>query len=332
MRGKRLVHLLKSIELLSRPQGATIKDLCVALAREDRNAAYRAIRTIEDLGFPVYDLLSDDGKTKCWKFDESYLKRLPNVSVPDYSFTQADIVSLYLLRAQASASRGNFFEKRLDKVFERLDAFVPEGLSKKLQKIGSIFLSADNNTKDYSGKEGIIDELASAIIESVSCDIEYNSFSKDKVVSFRIDPLHIFEYASGLYAFYRSTEHGDVRKLAVERIQAIKLTNNHFNPPSCFDAQETLDSAFELIDNDPISVSVAVSSAQARYVKERIYFQNQTIDEIPDGSIIVHLETSGRWDVIRWVLAMGDGAQILSPPEIRREIQSTIEKMRASYL
>ncbi|OQY11982.1 MAG: hypothetical protein B6I30_05690 [Desulfobacteraceae bacterium 4572_187] len=82
MRGKNLIKLLKALEILSKPEGTTIKQMVTQLA-VDRRSVYRLIEVIEDLGFPIYDEKIPFEKEKRWKLEESYLKKLPNMKVPD---------------------------------------------------------------------------------------------------------------------------------------------------------------------------------------------------------------------------------------------------------
>lgn len=54
MRGKNLVQLIRTLGLLSRPQGVTRKELSLELGISIRSVS-RAIQVVEDLGIPVYD-------------------------------------------------------------------------------------------------------------------------------------------------------------------------------------------------------------------------------------------------------------------------------------
>lgn len=331
MRGKRLVQLIKAIETLARPQGATIEELSEALGRADRKAAYRAIETIEELGFPVYDEQLDGERAKRWRFEESYLKRLPNMSLPDFELNLPDIVALNLLRPYADTFSGTEIAERLERLFIRLDAFVPEGLGNRLQSIKSLFLADDKFAKDYSGKEEILDTLVQAMLERRTCLVEYEAFEHGKRKSYEIDPLHFFEHRDGLYVFARITKYGDIRILAVERMHSLEETTRSFDPPEDFDPKVLLEGAFNLTLGDPLEATVRVSAEQAKYVLERRYFRDRQVDHHEDGSITLRISTSGRGDVIRWVLGMGAGAEILDPEDLRDEVKVIISEMSRKY-
>ena len=122
-----------------------------------------------------------------------------------------------------------------------------------------------------------------------------------------------------------TTTFGDIRTLAVERIQEITKTGSLFEYPEDFDPEELLESAFDIVYEDPVKVKVWFSANQARYIKERKWSKNQEIIDQEDGSIILSMETSGWWDVKRWVLSYGSGAKVLEPEELREAVATELE-------
>jgi len=330
MRGKNLIKLLKALEILSKPQGTTIEQMGTEL-EVDRRSVYRLIEVIEDLGFPIYDEKIPFEKEKRWKLEESYLKKLPNMKVPDINLTLLEIISLYLLRSEASLLKGTELERHTNSAFGKFSMFLPKDAFGKLDRIKALFVSASKFVKDYSGKEYLIGQLMDAIMKKETCYIAYHSFYDDKVKNFKIDPLHFFENDGGLYILVNTTTFGDIRTLAVERIQSIKKTGEAFEYPEDFDPEALLESAFDIVFKDPLKVQIWFSPEQARYIKERKWSKSQEIAHQEDGSIILSMETSGRWDVKRWVLSYGSQARVLEPKDLRKEILTELRAAQDSY-
>ena len=44
------------------------------------------------------------------------------------------------------------------------------------------------------------------------------------------------------------------------------------------------------------------------------------------------MTTSGKWDVMRWVLGFGGQAEILAPADLREEIQQELESAQKRYI
>jgi len=169
------------------------------------------------------------------------------------------------------------------------------------------------------------------MLQKKTCHVKYHSFSDNKIKEFKIDPLNFFERKGGLYIFARITRFGDIRMMAVERIQTMELTNDYFEYPDDFDPEEALSSAFDIIYDDPIEAKIWFSAAQARYVKERQWAKEQKIKEQKDGSIILEMKTSGFWDVKKWALSFGAEAEVLEPKELREAIGNEIKKVMGVY-
>ncbi len=328
--GRHLVKMLKAVDVLARAGGVTMEELGRRID-VDRRTAYRIKDTLEELNFPLYaDSSSLDGRTR-YRFMESYLKKLPNLTVPDLNLTLSEVIALYFIRGHAGVFKGTDIENNIEAAFTKLDAFVPEGLARKLDKIHTLFTPAAKYAKDYTGKQEIIDILTNAIFRQQTCLVEYHSFHDDTVRGFRFEPLCFFERDGGLYIFIRSTKFGQIRVLAVERIEKLEMEDTTFEPPEDFDPAPYLDGAFSLIFDDPTVFRIRFSADVARYVMERSWGKEQAITENPDGSIILELSTSGWLDVKKWILSFGPDAEVLEPEMMREDVAEALKAAIAVY-
>jgi predicted DNA-binding transcriptional regulator YafY len=327
---RHLVDILKAVDLISRPDGASIDELAARLD-VSRRTAYRVIETLEELNFPLYEDICDLDGRKRWRFDDRYLKKLPNLAVPELGLTLAELVALSFLRGGGRLFKGTDVEKNIESAFVKLDAFVPGNLAKQLDKVRTLFAAAGRFTKNYSDKETVIEALTDAMFRQRTALVEYHAFGDDRVKHFKIDPLRFFERDGGLYVFVNTTSFGEIRILAVERIVRLTITDQPFAVPEDFDPDAILQSSFNLTPDDPLTVRVRFSAGQARYVRERRWAPGQTITEAEDGSVILEMKTSGRWDVKRWVLAFGADAEVLEPADLREEIAAELRATAEAY-
>lgn len=330
MRGKNLFKLLKAVDLISKPEGVAIDTLAEQLEISERSA-YRMVNLLEELGFPLYTDESSLARRKRFKLEVSFLKKLPNMNIPDVSLTLSEIIALYLMKSEGKVYNGTDIEKALNSAFAKIGLLAPNGLFNKLNRIKSLFISSSKLTKDYSGKEDLIDFLTDAMLQKGTCRVRYHSFGKDETKEFKIDPLYFFENNGGLYLFVKTTDYGDIRILAIERILELEKTSDIFEYPSDFDPEEALDAAFGIVYDDPIHARIWFSADQAMYIKERRWAKDQKIIEQLDGSVILEMKTSGWWDVKRWVLSFGAEAAVLEPAKLRRDVMDELKSASRKY-
>ncbi|MEF8941547.1 MAG: WYL domain-containing transcriptional regulator [Desulfohalobiaceae bacterium] len=330
MHGKRLLKVLRAVELMSRPGGATIQDLAKDLEL-DRRSVYRLRDTMEALFFPIYEDRDADGRRMRWKIKSEYLAKLPNVSLPELTLNFPEIMALCLLKGEAGIYRGTEVQKHADRAFSKLGQLLPDNVNTQMGRLEELFRPVAKFSKDYSGKEEIIELLAQAMIKRKECRVEYFAFQDEQTKMYRIHPLCFFEHEGGLYLFVRVARYENIRVLAVERIEDLELLEAGFEYPEDFRPDAILKDTFNLTLNDPLEARVWISGDQAKYVTERRFFEDQRIEEQEDGSIIVHLKTSGRYDVKRWVLGFGADAALLEPEDLRLEIRDELQRALAHH-
>jgi predicted DNA-binding transcriptional regulator YafY len=330
MREKQFVRLFQTIDLLARPEGATLNDIGDTLGI-DRRSVYRVIETLQSLHFPVYDDKSPEEPLKRWRLSGEFVRKLPNMAMPELKLSFSEILSLYLLKGEASLYKGTRLEAEAAAAFSKIGALLPSAVFRQLDKIKTLFIPQSKFSKDYSGKEDIIDTLADAILNQNICMVGYFSFTDETERHYLIEPLHFFESNGGMYVFVRVPRHDSIRTLAVERIRKIEKSLETFVYPQNFDPEKLLESSFDIIYDDPVSLRLWVSRDQAKYIRERKFFRDQTLSENPDGSIILEIRTSGKNDVKRWVLSLGAGAVVLEPESLREEIREELNRLILRY-
>jgi predicted DNA-binding transcriptional regulator YafY len=173
--------------------------------------------------------------------------------------------------------------------------------------------------------------LADAILKQKICMVSYFSFYDETEKQYLIEPLHFFESNGGMYIFVRVPKHNSIRTLAVERIQKLDKSEETFAYPENFDPEKLLEASFDIIYDDPVSVRLWVSPGQAKYIRERRFFQNQAIVENKDGSLILEIETSGWDDLKRWVMSLGSEAVVLEPKTLKAEIIKDLKQLLKRY-
>lgn len=323
---KNLIQFLKILDLLSRPQGTTLKEIAKELKITERSA-YRDIKTIEELGIPIYDEKIPLEKQKRWHIESSYVDRLPNLTLPKISLSFSEIISLCMMAGESVVFKGTVLDRYIQTALSKLIYFLPEETQRGLSGLRRIFISKTIGSKTYVGKETIIQTLTESILNHTICKITYHSFYSDEIKDEKIGPLHFFEKDGGLYLFAVKLSEKEVYTYAIERIKQITPLSDEVIYPKTFDPEARLNSAFDQIGNDPVTVKIHFSKTVARYINERQWASIQKIENHPDGSITLSMTTSGQRDVKRWVMSYGKEAQLLEPEKMRMEIINELEEI-----
>lgn len=329
--GPKMVQLVLAVRLLTRANGASIEELSTELEVSKRTV-YRMIETLEVLiGGPLDEIHGLLLKEKRFKFPTGFTLNLPLTTLA--GLTVPELMALYALKMNAGLFRDSVISDDIDSAFCKIsNALSPETKS-VLERYASLFISVPKTPKDYSDHAEIIEELSMAILGRKTCEITYNTYSDDEITEkiYEINPLHFFERDGGLYVFVVVTHYNDIRLLALERIKRIEITEKAFDWPDGFDPEALLNKSFGLYWDDPVVAKVKFPAHQARYIRERKWATSQQIEEQSDGSIILTLETSGTYDIKRWIMSFGADAELIEPISLRNEIKSEISKISSIY-
>lgn len=330
--GKNLVKLLRAIDLLSRPSGASIKELQDGLGIS-RRSVYRLFDVLESLNFPLVEQERPGEKEKRWSLEEGYLHRMPNLRIPDMRLTSRELLVLYFLLSQDRIFANTAVGNHLSSIRQKLAAIMPTDYLTAAQsdRIESLFASGSLHPKSYEGMETTIDTLLEAVVERKVCKITYEALSHGKMKSYEIHPLRLFEHHGGLYVFVTVPAKDAVRILAVDRVKRIAVTDETFDEPKDFDPESVLGHTFDLTLGDPVTAVIHFSPDAARRVRNRRWSATQEIEEHSDSSLTLTMETSGRDDVVRWVLSFGSDAEILKPDTLRAMIQNCLLDTLRTY-
>ena len=70
---------------------------------------------------------------------------------------------------------------------------------------------------------------------------------------------------------------------AVDRFEAVDVTEEEFEPPDHLSVDERLSNAFGISSEEPMDVVVRFTEEQAPYIRERIWHPSQELEELEDG-------------------------------------------------
>jgi predicted DNA-binding transcriptional regulator YafY len=283
----------------------------------------RDIEALQEAGFPLYDDRIDG--RKIWRLVEGYKQRLTQ------SFTLAELSALYFSRNMLSFLGGAPFAQDLDSAFTKIREALPARSLPYLERIQELFSARPEPWKDYSKKADVIAAIIDATLHQRKVRIDYFSFASRKRKAYTLHPYRIVYYHGGLYLYARAEEHDEVRTFAVERIQRIEVLDESFDVPADFNASEYARGAFGIAGGKPVEVELQFDSEMAGYIRERVWHESQSLEDRPDGSVVLHMSVAPAWELKSWTKGFLPHVRVLAPASLREEIAADVEAARAGF-
>lgn len=327
MRKDFAIKYLTALELIERSQGATIKELQNALKCESERTVYRVLSSLEDKGLAIYSELDVYGPTnqKRWKLLGSVGAHERDALV---QLDSKERLILSLALQNTKLLEAGSLKQAIEGIKWKLGR---RGVIHPTERAGDLHVSLKRR-KDYGSKEKIIRVILDAIAKREVCAVTYSALSTGLTKTYDIHPLTFMEHDNGLYLLAAIPKHdGSIRVLAVDRIKEMEAKPDHFLPPAGFNPEKLLAESFGIFIEDPLDVELLILPALVPYIKERIWADNQTLEELADGSAILRFSASGRVELKSWVLSLGSSVKVLGCQELLGMVKQELALATSQY-
>ncbi len=124
----------------------------------------------------------------------------------------------------------------------------------------------------------------------------------------------------------RNVEKERVATFALSRFRQIATTGQTFTRPAEFSPETYARQAFGIVGGEePIKVRLLFEPKLAVYVTERQWHTSQEFRTRRDGRVEMRMETTGRKELVRWILSWMPDVKVLTPKSLRDRI---VEKLQ----
>ena len=153
----------------------------------------------------------------------------------------------------------------------------------------------------------------------------YQTFD-GRVSEYTLQPYHLPAYHGNWYVFAWNTDKDRVATFALSRFRRIEPTGARFTLPVDFDLQTYAKNAFGITGGEkPIKVRLLFEPKLAVYITERQWHPSQVFQRRRDGRVLMRFETTGRKQVIRWVLSWMPDVKVLGPKILRDRVSEKLQ-------
>ncbi|MFA7463024.1 MAG: WYL domain-containing protein [Anaerovoracaceae bacterium] len=168
-------------------------------------------------------------------------------------------------------------------------------------------------------------QLAGGVERREAILATYQTFD-GRVSEYELHPYHLLAYHGNWYVLARHVAKDRVATFAISRFRKIKTAGQIFTRPADFNPEAYARQAFGIMGGEElIKVRLLFEAKLAVYITERQWHASQEFRTRPDGRVEMCLETTGRKELIRWVLSWMPDVKVLAPKSLRDRI---VEKLR----
>jgi predicted DNA-binding transcriptional regulator YafY len=163
--------------------------------------------------------------------------------------------------------------------------------------------------------------------------LSYRSAGRRRPRELIVEPYFI-EPSAACFATYLigySRTHESMRTFKVERMVSAEMLPQAFKLPDDLDVDALLSSAWGIIWGEGKSVRLRFAPDVAWRVKETRWHPTQSLEELPDGGVMLSMTVASVMEVGRWVRGWGDRCEVIAPPELRAELREEALRLARLY-
>jgi len=298
---------------------------CSQLAAELEVSRRTVLRDIEflkvDLGAPVrYD---PDRR--------GYVYTEPNWDMPSVRITEGEIFALLVAEKALEAYAGTPWAERLQRVFERMMASLPDRIEVAPQKLLPR-IQFDEHAPSRVSPE-ILDIVAQAVLSNLVLEMNYRPLGQAQVKHYVLDPYLLRRVRGAWYLIGRDHRSGHVPMFNLSRIERVAATGATFDYDSAqFDPETYFAGTFGVHQaSERYHVVIEFSGWAAQLVRERRWHPSQRLTDLPGNRLRFELKIAHLDDIWPWILSWGAEARVLRPAQLARFVQEQAANIVKRY-
>jgi predicted DNA-binding transcriptional regulator YafY len=301
-------------------RGATPVEIAQAVGMSKRTAYRDLVAIQEELLIPIWE---DGGK---YGLDEKGL-------LPALRLTQAEAMAVFL-SARLMARYSDAYDPDLAAAFQKLASGLPDVLATHVLRTFDLL---SQRATDDATERTINQRLTKAWAERRVVEISYQGGTYDptkgtrrtRVRPYLIEPSIA---TRALYLIGWDETRQAIRTFKLERIEAVTLTAETFEPPVEGSIEATFPAAWDIIADQPvIDVVLRFSPTVAGRVQETRWHPSERLTAADDGSLTWRARVSGTLEIRSWILGWGADVEVVEPSELREEIAGIVRAAAARY-
>jgi len=311
-------RLITLIMLLQRRPNQKAGELAEQLGVSVRTV-HRYIVMLDEMGIPVY---SERGPHGGFSLVRGY-------RMPPLVFTPEEAVAVYLGTSLVEEMWGQLYRDAAQGALAKLDNVLPDEQRHEVAWARRTLLATGMHRADWTPLVPLLEKLRRATRERRRVRMVYRGRSQPEPLQRDVDPYALVHRWGWWYVIGHCHLRERMRTFRVDRIIELTLLDETFDVPTDFDIQEYL--AAESHPQPQVQVRMRFAPEAALEALDNRAFW-ETVEERPDGSVVVTFNAPDLEWPLRVALSYGPHAVVLEPDELRCLVSERARAIAAQYV
>jgi predicted DNA-binding transcriptional regulator YafY len=271
------------------------------------------------------------GAPLAWNpFEEGYEYTEESFQLPDVQMTEGEVLALMVADRALSAYRGTEYEELLRNLLNKAILALGEKQTIAPKTIADAY-SFRHSAPPARVARAVFSIIEKAIRERETLEIVYHTQSRDETTKRRIDPYHLANVDGDWFLIAYCHIHGETRVFKPARIRSARATGQHYVAPG-FNPGEFLKTRIGAMGGERVfEMRIRFDPSLAGHILERDWGPDYRVQTLVGGGVEISFRSENSDAAIRWCLGWGLGAEIVSPPWVRRRARQILEQIARKY-
>jgi predicted DNA-binding transcriptional regulator YafY len=317
-RWKRLLHVDLRLREGTRPTAKTLARECGVSIK----TIYRDIEALRsELGAPIE-----------WDPERGgYSYRRGGFLVPAAALTEHELFAMMIAEQALHQYEGTPLHGYLKAAFDKVLKHLPGEAQGRHKQLAAVVRFG--GLPAASLDPGVWATLLAAIQQRERVELEYLKPGARQASKRLLDPLQLVVRDREWFLLAWSVESQTPLTYYLPRIKSVRRTTERFEPPPGFQLERHWEGEFNALERNAPKRTVVLRFPpdHAHLADERPWAHTQKLHRHRDGSATVRFQTSALFEVRRAILRFGGVIEVVSPPELRREVAEAADLLAKNH-
>ncbi len=189
-------------------------------------------------------------------------------------------------------------------------------------------------TEEIPSSYGFLTEIMDAMRENKTIELTYRRFEADKSRTFPVEPYCVKMFQKRWYLLARNVDVDKMRLYGFDRIEKVRILDEHFRLPAGFDAKTYFSTYFGVVHDEDIKpeiVRIRAYRTHPDYLRTLPIHASQkevyTCADYTDFELYVR----PTYDLCMELLRVGSFVEVIKPQSLRQQMRGWIGDMWEMY-